>query len=136
MISNQLRHEGFLYPVNLIDRPQNLCIDIFALSEELESTKIPAPLFGHVGDGNYHVVFAIEPGNASELAEVQNLNDRIVTIALERGGTASGEHGIGLGKLDALRREHGDAVDVMRAIKDALDPMGILNPGKVLKRID
>ena len=121
----------------------DVCVPISELAacirwtrKELESTKIPAPLFGHVGDGNYHVVFAIEPGNASELAEVQNLNDRIVTIALERGGTASGEHGIGLGKLDALRREHGDAVDVMRAIKDALDPMGILNPGKVLKRID
>ena len=101
--------------------------------EELESTTIPAPVFGHVGDGNFHVVFAIERDNQKELAEVERLNDRIVSLALERGGTATGEHGIGIGKLDALEQEHGDAIHVMRAIKEALDPLGILNPGKVLR---
>jgi D-lactate dehydrogenase (cytochrome) len=101
--------------------------------EELESTTIPAPVFGHVGDGNFHVVFAIERDNQNELAEVERLNDRIVALALERGGTATGEHGIGIGKLDALEQEHGDAIHVMRTIKQALDPLGILNPGKVLR---
>lgn len=117
----------------------DVCVPISEMAEciratktELETTRIPAPLFGHVGDGNFHVVFAIEPDNSKELEEVQSLNERIVAHALARGGTASGEHGIGIGKLQALHDEHGEAVEVMRTIKRALDPKNILNPGKVL----
>jgi D-lactate dehydrogenase (cytochrome) len=95
-------------------------------------TTIPAPLFGHVGDGNFHVVFAIDPDDPNELREVERLNRRIVAFALELCGTCTGEHGIGLGKLAALREERCEAVSVMSNIKWALDPLGIMNPGKVL----
>ena len=98
----------------------------------LTNTRIPAPLFGHVGDGNFHVVFPIEPGNETELTEVQQLNERIVQCALELGGTCSGEHGIGLGKIESLQKENESAVAVMASIKACLDPFNIMNPGKVL----
>ena len=90
-------------------------------------------LFGHVGDGNFHLVILVDPANAAELAEAEALNQRCVTRALAMGGTCTGEHGIGIGKLEFLEAEHGDAVPVMRAIKQALDPLNVLNPGKVLR---
>ena len=99
----------------------------------LKSTNIPAPVYGHVGDGNYHVVFVIEADNPAELEEVQALSRRFIEDALCLGGTCSGEHGIGVGKIDALEQEHKEAVDVMRSIKGALDPQNIMNPGKVLR---
>jgi D-lactate dehydrogenase (cytochrome) len=86
---------------------------------------------GHVGDGNFHLVFALDPGNASELAEASAINGRLVKRAQEMGGTCSGEHGVGIGKMDYLRAEHGDALDVMRAIKRTLDPDNLMNPGKM-----
>lgn len=117
----------------------DVCVPISNLAEcirrakkELERTKVPAPLFGHVGDGNFHVVFALEPGNAQELAEVQELSRRVVAHALELGGTCTGEHGIGIGKLAELQAEHASSIAVMRQIKHSLDPLGIMNPGKVL----
>ncbi|GIT31620.1 MAG: hypothetical protein Ct9H300mP1_36660 [Planctomycetaceae bacterium] len=74
---------------------------------------MPSPLFGHVGDGNFHVVFPTRaPGDADELAEVQKISDRIAEHALELGGTTSGEHGIGLGKRHLLERKHGPGVAV------------------------
>ena len=96
-------------------------------------TQVPAPLFGHVGDGNFHVVFLVDPNSPAELAEVRALDSRIVAYALARGGAATGEHGIGLGKLDALLKEHGEGAAVMKTIKKALDPDNIMNPGKVLR---
>jgi D-lactate dehydrogenase (cytochrome) len=118
----------------------DVCVPISKLAEcvgrakeYLKSTQIPAPLFGHVGDGNYHVVFVIEPDNARELDEVRAISRRLIDDALACGGTCTGEHGIGLGKLDALVDECGPAVDVMRTIKRALDPHNIMNPGKVLR---
>jgi len=118
----------------------DVCVPISELAEcirltkkDLEGTQVPAPLFGHVGDGNFHVVFAIDPDSPAELEEVRALDRRIVAYALARGGTSTGEHGIGLGKLDALLDEHAEAVAVMSAIKKALDPDNILNPGKVLR---
>ncbi len=139
----QARHDGYYAALAL--RPNgagyvtDVCVPVSNLAEcirrskeTLKSTRIPAPLFGHVGDGNFHVVFSIDPHSAEELAEVQRLSDEIVTHALALDGTCTGEHGIGLGKRDALRREFGPAVEAMRAIKSALDPRGIMNPGKVL----
>lgn len=74
----------------------------------------------------------VDPGNETEISRAEQINAEIVRFALERGGTCTGEHGIGLGKLDYLREERGPAVELMRAIKRTLDPKGILNPGKVI----
>jgi D-lactate dehydrogenase (cytochrome) len=118
----------------------DVCVPITALAPCIAQTReiikdlpFPAPLFGHVGDGNYHVVCLIEPDNASELKKVQEVGRRIIALALAAGGTCSGEHGIGLGKIEALEQECGPAIEVMRAIKKALDPNNIMNPGKVLR---
>ncbi|MEX0726987.1 MAG: FAD-linked oxidase C-terminal domain-containing protein [Planctomycetaceae bacterium] len=99
---------------------------------DLKTCSLPAPLFGHVGDGNFHVVFSIDPHRPEELAEAKRLSEQIITHALELGGTCTGEHGIGLGKREALIKERGPAIDVMRSIKRALDPQNLMNPGKVL----
>ncbi len=118
----------------------DVCVPISALAPCIRQTRavlqdlpFPAPLFGHVGDGNFHVVCLIEPGNAGELAQVQHLGETIVELALEAGGTCSGEHGIGLGKIAALEAESGAGVQIMRHIKHALDPDNLMNPGKVLR---
>ena len=139
----QARHDGYYAALGLREGSTgyvtDVCVPVTALAEaiartrrDLEGCSVPAPIFGHVGDGNFHVVFPIRPGDADELAEVQRISDRIAEHALDLGGTTSGEHGIGLGKRHLLEREHGPGVEVMRAIKRALDPLGILNPGKVL----
>lgn len=139
----QARHDGYYAALALRENGAgyvtDVCVPISNLAEcirrskqTLQATCIPAPLFGHVGDGNFHVVFSIDPNSADELAEVQRLSDEIVSHALALDGTCTGEHGIGLGKRAALRREFGPGVDVMRSIKHALDPHGIMNPGKVL----
>lgn len=105
---------------------------IMKVKSDLAQSNLIAPLFGHVGDGNFHVVFPLDPNRLEELHEAKELSERMVAYALEMEGTCTGEHGIGLGKIDALRQEHGAGVDVMRAIKYALDPKGIMNPGKVI----
>ena len=94
---------------------------------------MPIALFGHVGDGNFHLVILVDPASETDLAEAETINHRVVTRALAMGGTSTGEHGIGIGKLDFLDAEHGDAVQVMRAIKHALDPENLFNPGKVVR---
>ena len=118
----------------------DVCVPITALAHCIRETRtllqnldFPAPLFGHVGDGNYHVVCIIEPGNGSELAQVKELGARLVDLALQAGGTCTGEHGIGLGKIAALEKECGPAVDIMRKVKKALDPNDLMNPGKLLR---
>lgn len=117
----------------------DVCVPVSRLAECILDTKadldrsfLMAPLVGHVGDGNFHLVFLIEPDNEKELSEAKRLNQRLVERALAMDGTCTGEHGIGLGKRQYMRAEHGDAVDVMRAVKTALDPLGIMNPGKIL----
>ena len=87
---------------------------------------------GHVGDGNFHVVFAVDPENSAEIAEIARINKAIIATALELDGTSTGEHGVGTGKIRYMAAEHGEALEVMHAIKAALDPQGIMNPGKVL----
>lgn len=106
---------------------------ILRTKEELKASALIAPLFGHVGDGNFHVVFLIDPDRPEELAEAREFGERIVEFALKMGGTCTGEHGIGMGKLAALEQEHGEGVKVMRSIKKALDPLNIMNPGKVVE---
>lgn len=137
------RHDALYATVAL--RPNSrgwstdVCVPIANLAEciagarrALTATKIPATIVGHVGDGNFHVIFGVDPDNEAELEEVAGINARLIELALSLEGTCTGEHGIGTGKRAYMDREHGAAVGVMRMIKDALDPTGILNPGKVL----
>ena len=117
----------------------DVCVPISALAECVEAARrdidaegLLAPIVGHVGDGNFHVLFLIEPGNAVEQAALDRVYDAMIARAHAAGGTCTGEHGIGLGKRDKLLAEFGDdTLDIMRGIKTALDPRGILNPGKL-----
>jgi D-lactate dehydrogenase (cytochrome) len=102
----------------------------------LDESGLRGGIVGHVGDGNFHLAFLLDPDDAGALAQAEALNGRIVEDALARGGTCTGEHGIGFGKLAYLEREHGDLLPLMRGIKDLLDPAGIMNPGKVVARPD
>jgi D-lactate dehydrogenase (cytochrome) len=117
----------------------DVCVPTAALPECIKQTHddiSKASFFiaavGHVGDGNFHLGLVIDPENAEEMAEAEALNDRLVRRAIEMDGTCTGEHGIGTGKRKFMRLEHGEGVEVMRAIKQALDPRNILNPGKIL----
>ena len=106
---------------------------IAATNEDIAQVSIPIALFGHVGDGNFHLVVLVDTANEKEMSEAAWISQRVVERAIAIEGTCTGEHGIGLGKRKYLIVEHGAvAVDVMRAIKQALDPNNILNPGKVL----
>ncbi len=116
----------------------DVCVPISRLAEciletkkDLKSSFLIAPLVGHVGDGNFHLGFLIDRDDPKELAEAERLNERLVHRALAMDGTCTGEHGIGLGKMKFLTAEHGEAVSVMRQIKKALDPLNIMNPGKI-----
>jgi D-lactate dehydrogenase (cytochrome) len=116
----------------------DVCVPISRLAEAIKGTKddlansmLVAPMVGHVGDGNFHLIMLIDPENPEEIAEAKRIHDRMVVRALSLDGTCTGEHGIGEGKIAFLEAEHGEGVAVMRAIKQALDPQGILNPGKM-----
>jgi D-lactate dehydrogenase (cytochrome) len=138
------RHEAYYAAIGLrpgcIGWPTDVCVPISRLAECIGETKkdllhatIPAPILGHVGDGNFHVIFVIDPDKPEELAEAEELNRRLVARALAMDGTCTGEHGIGLGKIDWLQAELGEAVDLMRTIKQALDPDNLMNPGKIFR---
>jgi D-lactate dehydrogenase (cytochrome) len=105
---------------------------IVASKKDLDESPLTGTLVGHVGDGNFHMLYLVDPDSPEEMAEARRLNERLVTRALDMGGTCSGEHGVGIGKMKYLAREHGDAIETMRAIKRALDPKDLLNPGKIL----
>lgn len=118
----------------------DVCVPISRLAEciletrtDVRASSLLAPLVGHVGDGNFHLIFVLERGNAREFAEAKAINARLVRRALAMGGTCTGEHGVGVGKMDYLPEEHGDALDVMKAIKRALDPGNRMNPGKMFR---
>jgi D-lactate dehydrogenase (cytochrome) len=117
----------------------DVCVPISRLSEciletqaDLRAAGIPAPLVGHAGDGNFHLIFMVDTDNAAEMTTVKAANARLVERALRLGGTCTGEHGVGFGKLPYLAQEHGPSLDVMRAIKRALDPNDLMNPGKLI----
>ncbi len=139
----QARHDAYFASLNL--RPgsrgvtTDVCVPISALAEciagaqrDIAASGLIAPIVGHVGDGNFHTVILVDPNDTAEIERVEALNTRIVERALALGGTCTGEHGIGIGKQHFLAAEHGEAVDVMRAIKIALDPLNLMNPGKVV----
>ena len=117
----------------------DVCVPISRLADcvseterDLIASSLPCPIVGHVGDGNFHVAILVDPDKPEEMAEAEAINRRIVERALAMGGTCTGEHGVGLHKMGFLAQEHGeDALDLMRAIKAALDPNQILNPGKI-----
>jgi D-lactate dehydrogenase (cytochrome) len=99
---------------------------------EAEASGIPYWVVGHVGDGNFHLSYLLDPDDPREIAEVERLNEQMVQRALRLGGTCTGEHGIGLHKMGYLADEAGPgAVAMMRSIKQALDPKNIMNPGKI-----
>ncbi len=94
---------------------------------------MPYSIIGHVGDGNFHVLLLVDPADAAAVARCEAINARMVTLAIEMDGTCTGEHGVGLHKMDFLVQEHGaPAIDTMRIIKHALDPQNIMNPGKII----
>jgi D-lactate dehydrogenase (cytochrome) len=110
-----------------------LAHSISATTAELRESKLPSMIIGHVGDGNYHVMLLVKPGDAAELAEAEAINRRLVGRAIDLDGTCTGEHGVGLHKMPFLVSEHGEeALELMRRIKRAFDPQNILNPGKIV----
>ncbi len=99
--------------------------------DTIASRGLDGAILGHVGDGNYHAVFPVDTNDRADRERAEEVNAEIVDYALRRGGTCTGEHGIGLGKTGHLQKEHGDSLPFMREIKRISDPGGILNPGKI-----
>jgi D-lactate dehydrogenase (cytochrome) len=118
----------------------DVCVPISALADcvtaaqaDIAEHQLTAPIVGHVGDGNFHVCVLVDPNDADDVARAEAFHGRLVERALGHGGTCTGEHGVGYGKTRFLTAEHGRAgVEMMRAVKRALDPEGIFNPGKVV----
>ncbi|MBJ2159743.1 FAD-binding oxidoreductase [Variovorax sp. IB41] len=116
------------------------CVPLSALAQCVEETQadiaehgLLAPVFGHVGDGNFHCLVLVDPNDAAENEAAEDFSHRLVQRALRHGGTSTGEHGVGLHKMQYLVEEHGvHTVGLMRAIKQALDPHDIFNPGKII----
>ncbi|MGR3323404.1 MAG: FAD-binding oxidoreductase [Pseudooceanicola sp.] len=138
-----MRHNAF-YAI-LASRPgtrsivTDVCVPISRLGEAVEATiadleahDVSGPILGHVGDGNFHAILMFDPDDAAEETRATEAAARMVERALDLGGTSTGEHGIGIGKRGYMAREHGDGLDVMRAVKRALDPEDRLNPGKIV----
>lgn len=117
----------------------DVCVPISRLAESIgnarkitEEAGVDAAILGHVGDGNYHVAFGVDPDDSEDMARMKLVNREVVQHALDCGGTCSGEHGIGSGKKDYLRSQYKDALPFMKIIKRSFDPQNILNPGKIL----
>ena len=140
-----LRHNAY-YAI-LASRPgaraivTDICVPISRLAEAVEETRadiaaspITGPILGHVGDGNFHAILLIDPDNAAEHSAALRLSDRMVDRAMHLGGTATGEHGVGMGKLKFMDQEHGPAWGLMGDLKRQLDPQNILNPGKLVQQ--
>ncbi len=140
----QARHDAYYAGIAL--RPgakgiaTDVCVPISRLAQciletqaDIAESGLTAPIVGHVGDGNFHLVIVINPDDADEMARADDLNNRLVMRALAMDGTCTGEHGVGYGKIGFLEAEHGEALSVMRDIKRALDPGNIMNPGKIIR---
>jgi D-lactate dehydrogenase (cytochrome) len=118
----------------------DVCVPISRLADcitqthsDIAASGILGPIIGHVGDGNFHVIVVVSPDDAEEMHRIESFNERLISRALDMGGTCTGEHGIGIGKIPYLVRELGvAAVELMRSIKSAVDPLGLMNPGKVV----
>ena len=140
-----LRHNAY-YAIIALERGArglvtDICVPISRLAEAVEETRadiaasrIQGPIVGHVGDGNFHAVLLVHPDRPEDLEEAKRLSHRMVERSLRFGGTCTGEHGVGMGKLDYMAAAHQGGWDVMSEIKRSLDPQGILNPGKVVRQ--
>ena len=139
----QARHDAYYAAIALRSGCQgwatDVCVPVSRLAEcinetkdDLKETGLISPLVGHVGDGNFHMLYIVDPNNQEEMAKAQAHSDRMVMRALEMGGTCTGEHGVGYGKIHFLTNEHGEAMSLMRSLKTAFDPDNIMNPGKIV----
>jgi len=139
----QARHDAYYAGMALSPGKKGIatdaCVPISKLAEcivetraDIDRSGLIAPIVGHVGDGNFHLVIVVDPDDDDEMGRAHELNDRLIQRTLAYGGTCTGEHGIGQGKMQFLAAEHGEAVSVMRSLKQALDPLNIMNPGKIL----
>jgi D-lactate dehydrogenase (cytochrome) len=129
----QIRKGAKMFTTDICVPISRLADAIVAAKNDTADASFPAPIVGHVGDGNFHMSFLLDPESPAELAEAKVLEEKIIRRALEMGGTSTGEHGIGIGRKKYLSAEHGLAVRVMRALKQALDPDNRLNPGKMVE---
>lgn len=140
----QARHDAYYAALALAPGLRGIatdvCVPISRLAEciletrkDIDASDMIAPIVGHVGDGNFHILFVLDPDDPAQMAKAESVNERMVHRALAMGGTCTGEHGVGVGKLDFLVAEQGDAVSVMRTLKRAIDPDNIMNPGKILR---
>lgn len=140
----QARHDVYYAALALrpgcVGWPTDVCVPLSRLAECLAETRediassgVTAPISGHVGDGNFHLVMVVDPGNEGEMERARALNERLILRALSMDGTSTGEHGIGIGKRKYMVREHGaGAVALMGRLKGVVDPAGLMNPGKML----
>ncbi|MCB1646328.1 MAG: FAD-binding protein, partial [Pseudomonadales bacterium] len=142
----QARHDAYYAAKALLPGregwPTDVCVPISRLADCIDETlqdidqeAMLAPVVGHVGDGNFHLLLLVDPQDEASLAQARRVNDRLVRRALRMGGTATGEHGIGYGKLAYMSLEHGASLEIMRVIKRSLDPLNIMNPGKVVPEL-
>jgi D-lactate dehydrogenase (cytochrome) len=140
----QARHDAYYAALALHPGSKgwatDVCVPISRLAEciaetqrDLDRSTVTAAIVGHVGDGNFHLAFMLNPDKPEEQAEASAINDRMVQRAIAMDGTCTGEHGVGYGKMDFLIAEHGEAISVMRTLKKALDPDNIMNPGKIVR---
>jgi D-lactate dehydrogenase (cytochrome) len=140
----QARHDAYYAALSLrpgcVAWPTDVCVPISRLADciaettaDIAASGLLAPIVGHVGDGNFHCQFILDPADPSEMQRARAVNERMVRRAIAMGGTCTGEHGVGLGKIDSVALEVGEAASMMRAIKLALDPQNILNPGKIVR---
>ncbi len=138
----QARHDAYYAAIaskpGCVAWSSDVCVPITAMAnfiietkKELKSLSLNAPLVGHVGDGNFHLLYLVDPENQKEFKIAKEHNEKMVEKAISLGGTCTGEHGIGYGKAHSLALEAGASINIMKGIKNALDPNGILNPGKI-----
>ena len=136
------RHDAYYAGLSLAPGRKGLstdvCVPISRLADcvmvtkrDIETSGFIGPIVGHAGDGNFHVLLLVDTENEAEMAAAHGFLDRLAERAVEMQGTCTGEHGVGLGKKKYLRAEHGAALDVMAAVKKAIDPRNIMNPGKI-----